>query len=532
MIGGASTEILFEKFQIIEVLKKDEHAAVFLANHIYLNKKIILKVLNTKKISDQALVERFKREAKILAKLDNPYIIKVLDFGTFKEYFYISFEYIEGMSLRNLLKQQTLTFDQKKHLMTQLLKGLYNAHQNQVIHRDIKPENIFIDYSLNLKIGDFGLALSSEDSFVTNPYSIVGTPSYMSPEQVSGAKLNAQSDLFSAGVVLYELFTGKNPFLKENVSFTLNEIMSFNESTIAQGLENQPQEIKDVLYNLLRKNAKDRYASASEVLSDLKISLDQPTIVINYDEKRVQKNRYRLIAAGITVGVIFLVIMLVKFFDKPAPTGNPNFTFQGDNSTTSPQEKDTSQKKPVSDEQIDSNNLNKPLIDNSQRLNQNSTNSSQNDQTLPNDNKVLGYGTLNILCVQWAKVSINGEDVGTTPFRPIQLKEGTHTIQLENPAYPIITETLTISPNKATTYRADFDKRVAYLNFDVRPSGSVTINGSLRGTIPPPLRFVKVNPGFVSIIITNEDLSYKNIDTSFNVSGGDTLNLKFKFKRK
>ncbi|MEW6652945.1 MAG: protein kinase, partial [Bacteroidota bacterium] len=100
---GLSAEILFEKFQIIEVLKKDEHAAVFLANHIYLSKKIILKVLNTEKISDQVLVERFKREAKILAKLDNPYVIKVLDFGMFKEYFYISFEYIEGLSLRNLL---------------------------------------------------------------------------------------------------------------------------------------------------------------------------------------------------------------------------------------------------------------------------------------------------------------------------------------------------------------------------------------------------------------------------------------------
>ena len=104
---GITTEILFEKFEIIEVLKKDEHAAVFLANHIYLSKKIILKVLNTQKLADHALLERFKREAKLLAKLDHPNIIKVLDFGTSKEYFYISFEYIEGTSLRNYLNQKT-----------------------------------------------------------------------------------------------------------------------------------------------------------------------------------------------------------------------------------------------------------------------------------------------------------------------------------------------------------------------------------------------------------------------------------------
>ncbi|MDH7604230.1 MAG: serine/threonine-protein kinase, partial [Melioribacter sp.] len=212
----SSTEILFEKFEILDVLKKDEHAAVYLANHIYLSKKIILKVLNTEKISDQTLIERFKREAKLLAKLDHPNIIKVLDFGTSKEYFYISFEYIEGESLRNLLKHRNLSYEEKKLLTIQLFKALHFAHSNQIIHRDIKPENIFIDNNMNLKLGDFGLALSAEDNYVTSPYSIVGTPSYMSPEQVAGAKLTYQSDLFSAGVVIYEIFTGKNPFLKEN----------------------------------------------------------------------------------------------------------------------------------------------------------------------------------------------------------------------------------------------------------------------------------------------------------------------------
>ncbi|MFA7229182.1 MAG: serine/threonine-protein kinase, partial [Melioribacteraceae bacterium] len=290
-MSSLTSEILFEKFQIIEVLKKDEHAAVFLANHIYLSKKIILKVLNTQKLPDPSMVERFKREGKILAKLDHPNIIKVLDFGLSKEYFYISFEYIEGESLRNNLKTKTLTQEQKEHVMIQLLKGLDYAHKNQIIHRDIKPENVFIDNNLNVKLGDFGLALSAEDNFVTNPYSIVGTPSYMSPEQVRGAKLTPQSDIFSAGVVLFELFTGRNPFLRDNVSLTLNEIMAYDENEIMKQAEEQPQLIKDILFGMIRKNVGQRYESAEEILDEMNVHVDQPTIVINNVDREGKKSK-------------------------------------------------------------------------------------------------------------------------------------------------------------------------------------------------------------------------------------------------
>ena len=134
-----TSSILFERFEVIDLLKKDEHAAVFLANHIYLSKKIILKVLDTAKISDQSLVDRFKREAKLLAQLDNPNIIKVLDFGTDKDYFYISFEYFEGSNLRKIIADPSLDLEKKKQIMIQVLQGLSYANNNGIIHRDIKP---------------------------------------------------------------------------------------------------------------------------------------------------------------------------------------------------------------------------------------------------------------------------------------------------------------------------------------------------------------------------------------------------------
>ena len=185
-------KILFEKFEIIETLKKDEHAAVYLANHIFLGKKIILKSLNVSTVSDNQKIERFKREAKILAKLDHPNIIKVLDFGMHGDFFYISFEYFESKNLRQILQKENLNDEEKRNLVIQLFAGLEYAHNNGIIHRDLKPENILLGENHLLKISDFGLAQAESENFVTAQYSIVGTPSYMSPEQISGETITKE----------------------------------------------------------------------------------------------------------------------------------------------------------------------------------------------------------------------------------------------------------------------------------------------------------------------------------------------------
>ena len=527
MISGLSQEILFEKFQIIEVLKKDEHAAVFLANHIYLSKKIILKVLNTQKISDNALVERFKREAKILAQLDSSYIIKVLDFGTFQEYFYISFEYIEGLSLRNLLKQTELTFDQKKHLMIQLLKGLHYAHSNQIIHRDIKPENIFVDSTLNLKIGDFGLALSSDDNLVTNPYSIVGTPSYMSPEQVRGAKLNAQSDLFSAGVVLVELFTGRNPFLKENVSMTLNEIMSYDENKIQNEIENLPQDIKDVLFNLLRKNLKDRYSSAIEALKDLGVSLDQPSLVLTKENQKEKISHWKVIAGFVTIIVIILFYYALMTIDKlKEDTINKQNMIEQHN-TNNQQIKNSNATQNNKQENVDLVNLDKPLVENK---NETPIDKKQNDTAteLPTTKK-LGYGWLDIRGTLGTRIYINGEDFDVDPIKPISLQEGEYIIKYENPDYPPYSQKINIVAGQATKIRFNLDQQIGFINFDIRPFGKIYINEVLKGDTPPPLKMVRVIPGLVRISLKNPN--YKDVDTLLKVEKGDTLNFIYKFKK-
>lgn len=526
MMNGLSSEILFEKFQIIEVLKKDEHAAVFLANHIYLSKKIILKVLNTQKISDSTLVERFKREAKILAKLDSQHIIKVLDFGMFKEYFYISFEYIEGFSLRNLLKKNELTEEQKYNLSVQLLKGLYFAHQNQIIHRDIKPENIFVDANLNLKLGDFGLALSAEDSFVTNPYSIVGTPSYMSPEQVRGAKLNAQSDLFSAGVVIFELFTGKNPFLKENVNLTLNEIMVFDEDELEKELSGVRQELKDVLIRLLKKNSKDRYLTALDALNDLGVSVDQPTLVLTYDE-RINKRKlwpvvFAIIATVIVIGFGWLVI---KAFRETPQFSNQN--------QTNPQTENVKKDSAINVDQVNQNNLIKPLIDtttiqkpvSNQQTEQIKTQQNNTEQSAVS--KPPSYGWFDVQSNEGTKIFINGEEMAVAPVqKPIMLQEGDYTLKLTNPNYPVYDTTFTIKGKETSKLYVNLNSLVAYINVYCEPWSKVYFNSSYKGETP--VRELKIVPDVIRVSLRRDN--FQDIDTVINVRKGDRLNLKFRLK--
>lgn len=515
-MGDLSGEILFEKFSIIECFKKDEHTGVYLADHVYLGKKIILKVLNTESIGDNEKIERFKREAKIMARLEHPNIIRVLDFGMYGKYFYISQEYFKGANLRQYINHNEFSAQQMRNIFIQFFSALYYAHRHDVIHRDIKPENIFLNESFDVKIGDFGLALSMSDNYVTGQFSIVGTPSYMSPEQISGDKLDERSDLFSGGIVMLELLTGKNPFMGKDINESINNIVNFDG--IPDIGEVKYPEFIPVLEKLIRKEKSKRVATALEVLEELNPEGEENSTVYPpgdiYQNKKVSRRGIKLV-----VLILLFIITVGGYFilqkDEPEKEDNTPLIIN----TPIQKKQDTVQK-------INDSNLNDPPPDN--ETNATITKEPEKDEketTPPAD--LFGY--LDIKCMPWADVYINSEKVETTPLpEPVKLKTGKHTIKLVHPDYPEYTQVINVESDQYYNIEVNLDTLYGYANFNILPWGEIFIDGKSFGVTPfnEPVRLL---PGDHEYQIKNP--VFPVYSDKIIVSGNDTIIINYKFER-
>lgn len=526
-----SKEILFEKFEIIECFKKDAQAAVYLANHIYLGKKIILKSLNTKKIFEDSVVDRFKREAKLLAKLDHPSIIKVLDFGMYGDFFYISFEYFESRNLREFLKTNKLTIEQKEKLFVHILLGLRFAHSNKIIHRDIKPENVLVDDSLNLKISDFGLALIQDDAFETSKYSIVGTPCYMSPEQVNGSKLTMQSDLFSLGSLAYELFTEKNLFLGNDVAQTINNVINFNSSLVDPNVEHLPENIKSVIKKLLKKNLNERLKTVDEALAFFDVDLQDSNVGSANTNNAVNKNKTNTILYTSAAAIIALLIFISFNF-----TGKSNsaeeIPVDTKNSEVAQQPEETIQNKIDEQPAVDKVKTEPKTIDEStvENKTENKVDPSDNTPVVNEEEKQdveIAYGKLSVECLPWAEVFINDKRIDTTPIDSLlTFTAGEYNLKLVHPDYPEYTGKFKIEKDKTTSIKILLDSLVGYLKCNVFPWGEIYVDNKFLGQTPLS-NMEKLKKGEHTINIKNP--SFPEYVGSFNINGQDTVEINFNF---
>lgn len=500
---------MFEKFEILECLKKDEHSGVYLANHVYLGKKIILKSLNTATAADEEKIERFKREAKILAQLDHPNIIKVLDFGTYNEYFYISFEYFESRSLRHILKHNNLTQTQKEYLLTQLFKGLAFAHQHQIIHRDIKPENILVDDKFNLKLSDFGLALVMNENFVSGQFSLVGTPCYMSPEQVQGEQLTEKTDLFSSGIVLFELFKGYNPLLGSDINESFNKVLAYDENKIADELGDLPDSYRIILETLLKKNPFERFNTAKSVLELLR----QPEHeVIVEDEDLVPKRKLNPVVY-VSLVVILSAIMLFLMLTEKKSEHNQNQKTNDSSKAANYQSMVVDSLNNISPKK---ENVEAP-IENKEKIPANTL--LQTDNNITNEKPI--DGKLYIECLPWANVYLNSRHVETTPIsKDIVLPPGKYSLRLAHPDYPEYKGEVLIKAGETTSLSVNLETLFGYIDCKVYPWGDVYLNGIKKGSTPLQAP-IKTAPGDYTLMVKNPN--YKTSTKSISVKKGETL---------
>jgi beta-lactam-binding protein with PASTA domain/predicted Ser/Thr protein kinase len=257
------------RYRIISRLGAGGMADVFLAEDQQLGRKIALKLLHRRFAEDPDFVERFRREAQAAAGLQHPHVVSVYDRGSYDGTYYIAMEYLPGRTLKQLIREEApLDPVRAIDLTIQILRAARFAHRRGVIHRDLKPHNVIVDDSGHAKVTDFGIARAGA-SDMTETGSIMGTAQYLSPEQAQGHSVNAASDLYSIGVVLYEMLTGRVPFDGEAaVTIALKHV---SEAPLPPSAinPNVPPELEQAVLWVLNKNASDRPTDADQLITVL-----------------------------------------------------------------------------------------------------------------------------------------------------------------------------------------------------------------------------------------------------------------------
>ncbi len=274
----------FGKYEAISHLGSGAMGVVWRAQDPVLGRTVAIKTISAALGSDSENKERFLREARAAAQLNHPNIITVFDFGQADNELYMAMELLEGKDLKELITLAQLTFDQKLDIMEQVADGLAYAHGRDVIHRDLKPGNIHVQPNGQVKILDFGLArLGSSD--LTKTGVVMGTPNYMSPEQVMGERVDARSDVFSAGAVFYELLTNRKPFDAESVHATLYQVVHRDAPPPRQWDPRLPDGIVTIIEIAMNKQVDGRYKNAAALRDAVRaFRYGEDPEVVEYEE--------------------------------------------------------------------------------------------------------------------------------------------------------------------------------------------------------------------------------------------------------
>lgn len=272
----AKGQKISDRYQIIKSIGEGGMANVYLAYDTILERNVAVKVLRGDLANDEKFVRRFQREALQASSLSHPNIVEVYDVGEDNGEYYIVMEYVEGKHLKNLLKKRgKLTIPEVVDIMLQVTSGLSIAHDSYIIHRDIKPQNIMILDNGLVKLTDFGIALAMNSTQLTQTNSVMGSVHYLPPEQASGKGATLQSDIYSLGILMYELLTGKLPFRGENAVEIALKHLKETIPSIRKEIPDIPQSIENIILRATAKNPKNRYADAREMHEDLKTCLDE-----------------------------------------------------------------------------------------------------------------------------------------------------------------------------------------------------------------------------------------------------------------
>lgn len=343
-------EKINDRYEIIRAIGEGGMANVYLAYDTILNRRVAVKILRGDLAEDEKFIRRFQREAIAASSLSHPNIVEIYDVGEDNGKYFIVMEYVEGKTLKQLIKKRgALTLAEVIDIMVQLTSAIAHAHDSYIIHRDIKPQNVIILDDGRVKIMDFGIAAQLNSNDLTQTNSVMGTVYYLPPEQANGTTTTTKSDIYSLGILMYELVIGKVPFKGDSPVEVAIKQMKEPIPDIITSNPDIPQSIENIILRACAKNPKNRYESANEMRNDLETALDkdrfnEPKIEYEYPEsnfddqkepkrpKRTEQNEEernekklnkKILVASIIAAVlgflaIFIFFIYPTFISKPS----------------------------------------------------------------------------------------------------------------------------------------------------------------------------------------------------------------------
>ncbi|MFP7445128.1 Stk1 family PASTA domain-containing Ser/Thr kinase [Bacillus infantis] len=263
------------RYKILDMIGGGGMANVYLAHDMILDRDVAVKILRLDFAENDEFIRRFHREAQSATSLAHPNIVSIYDVGEEDSIYYIVMEYVEGQTLKQYIQQHSpVPVDTALDIMKQLLSAISHAHQHHIVHRDIKPHNILVDRLGNVKITDFGIAMALSSTSITQTNSVLGSVHYLSPEQARGGMANKKSDIYSLGIVMFELLTGRLPFSGESaVSIALKHLQSETPS-LRRWNPSIPQSVENIVLKATAKDPFHRYENVEDMEEDIRTALE------------------------------------------------------------------------------------------------------------------------------------------------------------------------------------------------------------------------------------------------------------------
>ena len=456
---------------IEETISVNGPSSVFLARHAKLGRKTFLKVYTGE---DKTVIERFEREAKIVADLNSASIVQIYDFGEANGNFFISMEYVPGQNLAEFLKQGVPQPERILDIALQISRAVSVLHEKGYIHRDLKPENILISHSGQIRLTDFGITLHESLNRVTSKGALLGTPLYMSPEQINNLELTPASDVFALGIIFYQLATGINPFEAPQYAQVFSKILTFQPEPAQTLNPDLPEWFSRLIDSLLEKNPQKRVASASDILTrfqDQGFEATESNQALNQPApaSTAAKSYFpflMLILIAVVAGIVWYLFQSSPSAEGTQPMGAVDST----QDTATIVRKDTASATPTKNNASQSGNHSK------------TPSASQPVQktdapTLPTRLLVKTY--------PWCNVYLNYTLIDKTPMqKAVNIEPGKHLLGLQNPNYPSYSDSIFIKPNRLNEITINLDSIFTRLEVQVIPWGKIYIDGKYMGTSP------------------------------------------------